>query len=337
MDGNQPRGGQWNFDKDNRLPPPKQYDWPTYLEHPRDELDHEVSAEIGHKPSATWATTRAGALLQLEHFVQNHLAGFGPYEDAVSNSSWSMHHSLLSPYLNNGLLHAEEVVERAITEFNKSDVPLASIEAFVRQIIGWREYINGMYWYLGAEYRNMNTLNMNYPLPPAFRDSSLTKMNCISGVIKDVKERSWTHHIPRLMILSNFAQLIGVSPQEILKWMREVFIDATDWVMVPNVIGMGMHADGGVMMTKPYISGGAYISRMTQYCGSCIYNPKIRVGDDACPFTTMYWDYLDRYRDEFAGNHRMAQPYANLARLSNLDEVKLRANAVREGISRGEI
>ena len=332
-----PEGGQWNFDADNRLPPPKNYEWPLYLEHTRDAIDLEVAAQFKHEPTNTWATTRAGALAQLKYFLDNHLAGFGPYEDAITKDNWALHHSLLSPYLNNGLLHASEVVAAAVAVYERGDAPIGSVEAFVRQIIGWREYINGMYWFLGEDYRNQNSLKATRKLLPLFSDSSKTKMNCVRSVVADVEARAWTHHIPRLMVLSNLALTTGVNPQEFLDWMREQFIDASDWVMVPNVIGMAVYADGGQLMTKPYASGGAYLNRMTQHCKGCAYDPKKRVGDDACPFTTLYWDFLDRHREEFVKNHRMSQQVYGLNRLTDLEELRERAKQVLSGLEQGTI
>lgn len=337
VEGGQPVGGRWNFDADNRLPPPKNYSWPAYLEHQRDEIDLEVARQLGYAPQKTWATTRAGALAQLDNFVTNHLAGFGPYEDAVAAENWALHHSLLSPYLNNGLLHAEEVVAAVLVEYSAGRAPIESVEAFVRQVIGWREYINGMYWFLGEAYRDNNQLGASRKLLPLFTDSSKTKMTCVKSAVAGVEQRAWVHHIPRLMILSNLALTTGTNPQEFLNWMREQFIDASDWVMVPNVIGMAVHADGGKLMTKPYASGGAYINRMTEHCKGCYYDPKLRVGENACPFTTLYWDFLDRHKDDFAKNHRMGQQLQGLKRLSDLPELKLRAVQVLEGLDAGAI
>ena len=337
MDGDAPIGGQWNFDKDNRLPPPKNYIWPDYLEHKRDEIDLEVAAELKMEPSKTWATTREGALAQLKYFIKEHFEKFGPYEDAMALDSWALHHSLLSPYLNNGLLHASEVIDAACKSFYKGTVPIESAEAFVRQIIGWREYINGMYWFLGEDYRNHNQLSAVRDLLPLFTDPTKTQMNCVKSIVTDLKERSWVHHIPRLMVLSNLALITGTNPQQFLDWMRREFIDATDWVMVPNVIGMAVHADGGLLMSKPYAAGGAYISRMSNYCKGCSYNPKLRVGDDACPFTTLYWGFLDRHKETFVKNHRMSQQVNGLKRLSDLDELKHRAQEVLSGLEKGEI
>lgn len=337
MEKGKPAGGAWNFDKENRLPPPKNYTWPAYLEHKRDQIDQEVAAEIGYTPDLTWATTRKGALAQLKNFIDNHFAEFGPYEDAMAIDNWALHHSLLSPYLNNGLLHAKEVVDAAVKAFNTGDIPIASAEGFIRQIIGWREYVNGMYWYLGPDYRENNQLGANRPLLPLFSDSNKTQMNCVKTIVADIESRAWVHHIPRLMVLSNLALITGTNPQEFLDWMREVFIDASEWVMVPNVIGMGLHADGGAMMSKPYAAGGAYISRMGSYCKSCVYDPKLRVGDTACPFTTLYWDFLDRHKETFVKNHRMSQQVNGLKRLSDLEELGVRAEHVLNGLDKGLI
>jgi deoxyribodipyrimidine photolyase-related protein len=337
VEGNKPVGSAWNFDKENRLPLPKEYQWPAYLKHDRDEIDEEVALEINYSPSSTWATTRAGALAQLHYFIEKHFPSFGPYEDAMSQDNWAMHHSLLSPYLNNGLLHPNEVIDAALIAFETGAVPIASAEGFIRQIIGWREYVNGMYWYLGEEYRENNQLGAMRPLSPLFTDASKTEMNCVRSIVGDINERAWVHHIPRLMVLSNLALITGTNPQKFLDWMREVFIDATDWVMVPNIIGMGLHADGGMMMSKPYAAGGAYISRMSSYCKGCAYNPKLRVGESACPFTTLYWDFLDRHKDSFVKNHRMSQQVHGLNRLSDLDQLRLRAAQVLDGLNSGQI
>ena len=337
VEGNSPVGGAWNFDKENRLPPPKNYEWPPYLEFAPDEIDKNVAQQLGIAAPNTWATTRAGALAALANFIENHFAEFGPYEDAMPSDNWALHHSLLSPYINNGLLHPSEVVKAAVKAFDSGKIPIASCEGFIRQVIGWREYVNGMYWFLGEDYRNNNQLGAQRPLFPLFTDPDKTSMNCVKSIVGDIKDRAWVHHIPRLMVLSNLALITGSNPQEFLDWMRENFVDASEWVMVPNVIGMGLHADGGAMMTKPYAAGGAYISRMSTYCKGCAYNPKLRVGETACPFTTLYWDFLDRHREDFAKNHRMSQQLFGINRLSDLPQLKERAVEVLEGLNRGEI
>mgnify|MGYP002128075022 FL=1 len=346
MEGGQPLGGKWNYDADNRLPPPKgAHTWPTYLAHDRDEIDRKVLQEIknrklptfGDDPDSTWATTRAGALKQLKHFLETAFAEFGAYEDAMPNESWAVNHSLLSPYLNVGLLHADEVIDAALEKFAEGGIPLSSAEGFIRQIIGWREYINGLYWHFGDLYRDENALAATRPLLPLFEDSSKTKMNCVSTQVRDIEARAWVHHIPRLMVLSNLALITGTSPQDFLDWMRRAFIDAADWVMVPNVIGMSLHADGGRLATKPYASGGSYISKMGNFCKGCAFDPKKRVGDDACPFTTLYWDFLQRNRERFAKNHRMGQQLAGINRLGDLPQLQERAQEVLELLSRGEL
>lgn len=337
MDGTNPVGGVWNYDKENRLPPPKNHTWVSPLEHPLDDIDQEIATELKHTPSGAWATTREGAIDQLKHFLHFNFNDFGPYEDAMAPDSWAMNHSLLSPYLNVGLLHPSEVLEAAMMRFNKGDIALASAEGFIRQLIGWREYVNGMYWFQGPEYQSSNGLEASRPLLPLFDDAGATKMNCVGSIIRDIDARAWTHHIPRLMVLSNLALLTGTDPQEFLEWMRRRFIDAAEWVMVPNVIGMGVHADGGRMMTKPYAAGGAYISRMSDYCKDCPYNPKLRTGETACPFTTLYWDFLARHEAEFSGNHRMAQQLHGMRKLVDMPALKERAKVVLEGLSGGEV
>ena len=349
MEGEKPVGGAWNFDKENRLTPPKGYKFPAYLSHEKDELDLLVESELansklnlwgdqaGNSISSCWGTTREAALNQLNYFLKYNFANFGPYEDAMLDENWSLHHSLLSPYLNIGLLHASEVIDAVRKRYQKGDVPLASCEGFVRQVIGWREYINGVYWFFGENYRNQNHFQLSRPLLPLFHDPAKTQMACVSKQISDIKERAWVHHIPRLMVLSNLALLAGVKPDEFLGWMREVFIDAADWVMVPNVIGMGMHSDGGQMMTKPYISGGSYISKMGNFCKGCKYDPKLRTGETACPFTNLYWNFIDENLVEFQRNHRMFQQVNGLKRLKDLPELKVESKRILDGLSRGEI
>ena len=255
----------------------------------------------------------------------------------MAGDNWALHHSLFSPYLNNGLLDPRECVDAVVAAYRRGAAPIESVEAFVRQVIGWREYINGMYWFLGEDYRSLNGLEAGRDLLPAFTDSTRTDMNCVKTVVADVEKRAWAHHIPRLMVLSNLALVTGTNPQQFLDWMREQFIDASDWVMVPNVIGMAVHADGGQLMTKPYAAGGSYLSKMTTYCKGCVYDPKKRTGADACPFTTLYWDFLDRHKETFKKNHRMAQQLAGLTRLGDLGDLRERASVVLSGLEAGEI
>ena len=196
MDKDKPIGGAWNFDKENRLPPPKNYKWPKYLDFERDEIDRKVAEELNIELKKTWATTRTGALKQLRRFITEHFANFGPFEDAMVLDSWSLHHSVISPYINNGLLHPQEVINAATEAFASGKIPIESAEGFIRQIIGWREYINGMYWHLGEQYRDNNQLNSTRKLLPLFNSSEKTEMNCVRSIVADIEERAWVHHIP---------------------------------------------------------------------------------------------------------------------------------------------
>jgi len=288
----------------------------------------------GDPPTGLWATDHDGALHQLQQFLSTSIANFGPYEDAIVVDEPYLNHSLLSPYLNIGLLHPREVVD-AVAELG-DEIPLNSKEGFIRQVIGWREYVHGLYWWFGPDYASENYFSDDAPVPPAFTGGA-TDMNCVAHVAEWVERDAWTHHIPRLMVLANLATLAGIDPSKMMRWMWASFIDGAEWVMAPNVIGMGMYADGGRMSTKPYVSGGNYLSKMTNFCGDCAFDRKARTGDKACPFTTLYWDFLDRNRDALRSNHRMARVYANLDRLADLDQVRERAVEVRGRLIAGTI
>jgi len=344
MDGVEPVGGQWNFDHDNRQGPPKDGSrpWPAPPLSALDSIDHDVIAQlpstaVGSAPTGVWATTRADALARLEHFVDNLLPMFGPHEDAMVSDNWHLAHSMLSPYLNNGLLLPGEVCDAVQRAFDTGRVPIASAEGFIRQVIGWREYVWGLYWLWMPEYADMNELGAHRPLPPVFTDPTSTRMACMSSCVGDVHERAWAHHIPRLMVMGNLALIAGVNPQQMTKWMWEMFIDAAEWVMVPNVVGMSLHADGGMMATKPYAGGGAYIDRMSNFCKGCVYDRKKRVGDDACPFTTLYWDFLLRHADRFQRNPRIATQIRAAQKLSDIEAVQHRATEVLSMLDSGHL
>jgi deoxyribodipyrimidine photolyase-related protein len=215
-------------------------------------------------------------------------------------------------------------------------VPIASVEGFVRQVIGWREYVWGLYWLWGPDYGASNALDAKRPLPPVFKGAP-TQMRCIAHTLQGVHDRAWAHHIERLMIIGNLALIAGVNPQELTDWMWSSFIDGAEWVMVPNVVGMALHADGGRMATKPYAAGGAYISRMSDHCKGCAFDRTKRVGDDACPFTTLYWDFLARHADRFGRNPRVVQQVRSAQRLGDLDAVRERAVEVLHRLDRGEL
>jgi hypothetical protein len=225
--------------------------------------------------------------------------------------------------MNLGLLDPVEVVERVERAYRAGEVPLASAEGFVRQVIGWRDYVWHLYWHLGDDYRTRNALGATTPVPQWFwdLDADAVEARCLSDVLRGVKERGWVHHIPRLMVLGNFAMQRGWDPREMTEWFHRSFVDGYDWVMVPNVVGMSQHADGGIMATKPYAGGGAYIDKMSDYCKPCVYDPKVRVGERACPYTAGYWWFIHRNRDRLALNHRMAQAVRGLDRLRDVEAV----------------
>lgn len=340
----QPVGGQWNFDEDNRLPPPKTgHDrWPTPQMHALDDIDQQVLNDLpsnlwGAKPTGLWATTREDALARLHYFVTNLLPTFGEHEDAMLESNWHLAHSLLSPYLNNGLLLPNEVLDAAADAFEKGLVPINSAEGFIRQILGWREYIWNCYWRWMPDYAQRNHLQAHRPLPPLFTNPKKTQMKCLSTVLKGINEHSYAHHIERLMVLGNFALITATNPQQFTEWMWNSFIDAAEWVMVPNVIGMSLYADGGMLATKPYASGGAYIDRMSNHCKGCAYDRKKRTGDDACPFTVLYWDFMMRHQDTFVKNPRIARQVRAAQQLSDVEAVQQTAQAILQRLDAGQL
>ena len=342
MEGDQPAGGQWNFDHDNRLPPPKKaVQWPQLTLEVIDELDEQVVASlppsaVGDAPRGWWPTTASSAARRLEAFIADGLGLFGPYEDAMLAAEPTMAHALVSQAINMGLLTPMQVCDAVEGAYRAGLVPIASAEGFIRQVIGWREYVRGLYWLRGPDYRDRNELGAARRLPPMFA-SGETSMRCMKVTLKSLKENGWLHHIQRLMVLANLCTLAGVRPGDVVEWMWENFVDSAEWVMLPNVIGMGMHADGGLMATKPYVAGGAYINRMSDYCKGCVYDPKKRAGDDACPFSTLYWSFLDSHRKRFSSNVRMAQQLRGLDRLADLAALRLRSEEVLGRLDCGEL
>lgn len=344
MDGDQPVGGRWNFDEDNREAPPKDgHDrWPIPPISELDDIDREVIALLpedakGALPHGQWATTRSDALSRLDFFVKHVLPMFGPHEDAMLANNWHLAHSLLSPYLNLGLLLPSEVVDAVQKAFNEGRVPINSAEGFIRQVIGWREFIWNMYWKLMPEYVAMNGLDAQRSLPPLFTSESQTQMNCMSHSLQAVHDYGWAHHIQRLMVLGNFGLIAGINPKDFTDWMSYSFVDAAEWVMVPNVVGMSLHADGGQLATKPYASGGAYIDRMSDYCNGCVYDRKKRVGDNACPYTTLYWDFMLRHDEQFVRNPRVSRQVHAARKLNDVDVVQKRAQQVLSLLDSGDL
>ena len=343
MDGDEPVGGAWNYDDQNREPPDADLEWVDPIMSDLDDLDREVIASFpddvwGAEPDGTWATSRRRALARLRHFVDEVLPRFGDHQDAMVHGAWSLNHSLLSHALNLGMLDPREVCDAIEDAYRDGRVPLNAAEGCIRQVIGWREYVWGVYRRWMPEYREVNELNATMDLPPALTGDAATDMRCVADTMRSVHDHGYAHHIQRLMVLANLATSAGIDPWQVTEWMWASFVDGAEWVMLPNVLGMGTYADAGRMSSKPYVSAGAYIDRMSDgYCGPCRYDRKARVGEDACPFTTLYWDFLDRNRETLQGNHRLGRAYANLDRLSDVEEVRARADEVRDLLAAGEL
>ena len=317
-----PEGGQWNLDKENRAPPKHGLNYPEPLRFEPDETTAEVmtlvaerfAGHFGRLEKFALPVTAAQAREALAHFVKTALPDFGTYQDAmVTGQDW-LYHSWLSPALNVGLLTPLEVAEAAAAAYAVGDAPLNAVEGFIRQVIGWREYVRGYYWLEMPEVAEANALGATRPLPEFYWTGD-TDMLCMAEAVRNTRDHGYAHHIQRLMVLGNFAMLAGVRPQEVADWFLVVFADAYEWVELPNVIGMSQHADGGRLATKPYAGGGAYINRMSDHCGRCRYDVKQKVGPDACPFNALYWDFLARHEKRFRRNRRMIQMYANWDRM----------------------
>ncbi len=327
MQDGQPIGGMWNLDKENRKPPKQGLNPPQPLWIEPDSITQDTIAQVrsldlplyGDLEPFRWAVTRTQALHILTDFIDHRLPIFGPYEDAMVTGQDILWHSVLSPYLNLGLLQPLEVVQAAEQALHDRALPLNSVEGFIRQVMGWREYMHGLYTYVDSDYPQRNWFNHHHPLPNFFWTGE-TEMNCLRQVLAQVQRTGYAHHIQRLMILSNFALIVGISPQELEDWFHAAFIDAYDWVMQTNVIGMGQFADGGLLASKPYASSANYINTMSDYCRGCVYNPKVRTGDHACPFNTFYWDFLIRHRTVLTSQGRMSMILKNIDRFT-LDEI----------------
>jgi deoxyribodipyrimidine photolyase-related protein len=345
-DRSEPVGGRWNFDHDNRERPPKDgRAWPTIVRFEPSDIDRDVAEMIeslgddvwGAPADGSWPVTREQALTRLGEFVETGLEPFGPHEDAMLAAEWKLAHSVLSSSMNIGLLHPIEVVAAAEAAFRERDLPLNSVEGFVRQVLGWREYVWCVYWLWMPDYRSRNHLGATRSVPPSFTGAAPTEMACVSNASTHLHDHGYTHHIERLMVFGNLALTAGVDPWAMTEWMWASFVDGAEWVMLPNVIGMALHADGAMMATKPYASGGAYINKMSDSCRGCRFDPKQRVGPDACPFTTLYWDFLARNEEALHGNHRMARQLAGMRRLSDLDDVRSHAVDVLARLDAGDL
>eukprot|EP00903_Cladosiphon_okamuranus_P002921 g2919.t1 len=339
MEGNDPVGGKWNFDADNRKPAEADLFLPKPVTFTPDEITTRVldlvkqrfTDHFGDLEPFWFGTTSVEAEQTLEHFLANCLVHFGDYQDAMLEGEKFLYHSLLSLYINAGLLDPLMVCQRVEAAYHAGTAPLNAAEGFIRQIIGWREYVRGIYWLKMPEYVDLNFFGHNRDLPEFYWTGD-TQMACMRAAITQTKEDAYAHHIQRLMVTGNFALLAGIDPKQVHEWYLAVYADAYEWVELPNTLGMSQFADGGLLGSKPYVSSGNYIHKMSNHCGSCAYKVKQKTGEGACPFNPLYWHFLDRNRSTLAKNPRMAQMYRTWDRMS--DEKKAdylsSANAVLE-------
>ncbi|WP_429235426.1 cryptochrome/photolyase family protein [Aeromonas salmonicida] len=319
-EGGKPLGGRWNFDSENRAKLPERQPIPAPLLFANDVQDidamllhHGVNTLGSANASALpWPITRRQSRELLDHFLTHCLPHFGRYQDALSERGWSLFHSRLSFSLNSKMLHPLEVIRAAETHWqaNQATISLAQVEGFIRQILGWREFVRALYWERMPELGHTNFLAASRPLPAYFWNGE-TRMACVGHAIRQSLEHGYAHHIQRLMVTGNFALLAGINPDEVDEWYLGIYVDAIEWVELPNTRGMSQFADGGLMGSKPYASGGAYLDRMGHYCKGCHYDVKARSGDTSCPFNSLYWHFLWRNRDKLGNNPRLALPYAN--------------------------
>jgi len=300
----------------------------------RDDIDREVIELVeknfadhpGSLDEFHWATTRSQASTALGFFIQHCLSNFGDFQDAMVRGEKALFHSLLSPYLNCGLLTAKQVCDAAQRAWDEDRAPLNAVEGFIRQIIGWREYVRGIYWLHMPRYAKQNTLKNKRSLPRYYWDGD-TKMACMADCFKNTFDHAYAHHIQRLMVTGNFALLTGIKPEEICDWYLAVYADAYDWVELPNTLGMVMHADGGYLGSKPYAASGNYIHKMSDYCSQCHYSVKTQVEEDSCPFNSLYWHFIDRHREDFKNNHRMGMIYRTLDKMKDDKKDRIIARA----------
>lgn len=344
MDGDQPVGGQWNFDPENRKaakpdllrPKPLRFAPDAETEAVLDMVEERFPSHFGKLRPFLWPTDRTEALLALDHFIAHSLPRFGDEQDAMLRDDPFLSHSLLSPCINLGLLSPLEVCQRAEAEYHAGRAPLNAVEGFIRQIIGWREYMRGIWALNGPDYPSLNALNHKAKLPAVYWGGK-TRMACMKACVAQTRDLAYAHHIQRLMITGNFALLAGIEPVFVHEWYLAVYIDAFEWVEAPNTIGMSQFACGGQLGSKPYVSSGAYIDRMSDYCSSCAYKVKDRTGPDACPFNLLYWHFLDRHRARFAKNPRMAQMYRTWDKMAEAhrDTVLREADALLSALHGG--
>ena len=334
MSGDKPEGGQWNYDSENRKPPKEGLQVPATYAGQVDEITQaciELVAEkfsdhFGDLKPFRFAVTRKQALAALRKFIDERLVNFGDYQDAMMQNEPWMYHSHLSFYINCGLLNPLECCKKAENAYRSGTAPLNAVEGFIRQILGWREYVRGIYWLKMPEYAKENYLQAKRSLPAFFWNTN-TNMNCIRQCIIETKENAYAHHIQRLMVLGNFCLLTGIDPKFVNEWYLTVYADAYEWVELPNVSGMILYADGGFLASKPYIAGGAYINRMSDYCKRCTYKVSKKNGPEVCPFNYLYWNFVMEHKKKFSGNPRMGHSYRTLSKMGDEKLKAIRSDA----------
>jgi len=343
MDDGEPAGGQWNYDAENRgafgkagpgaLPAPVRFSPDATTRGVIDLVNRRFASHPGELADFDWPVTPADARAALDDFLSHRLASFGRYQDAIWTGEPWLYHSRLSQAMNMKLLDPRDVIAGAERAWQAGKAPLEATEGFIRQVIGWREYVRGIYWHFMPEYLDRNALGAEQPLP-AFYWTAATEMNCLKDALGQTLRYGYAHHIQRLMVTGLFAMLLGVKPQDVHRWYLAVYVDAVEWVELPNTLGMSQFGDGGVMASKPYCATGAYIDRMSNACKGCRYDPKRATGPEACPFTTLYWDFLARHEKLLAKNQRMTMQLKNLGRkdAGELRTIRRAADELREGL-----
>lgn len=334
MSGDQPAEGRWNFDKDNRSKADPDLLMPRPPGFPPDAVTREVldlvasqfPDNFGTLEPFRFAVTRRDAEAVFDHFLRHALPHFGTYQDAMLEGQAFLYHAVISPYLNSGLLDPLDVCRKVEAAWQAGAVPTNSAEGFIRQVIGWREFVRGIYWWRMPGYERINALDARRPLPE-FYWTAETRMNCLRACLEQTRDEAYAHHIQRLMVLGNFALLAGIDPHHLHEWYLSVYADAYEWVELPNTLGMSQFADGGLLASKPYAASGAYIDRMSNYCRGCEYDVKAKDGARACPFNLLYWDFIARHRERLAGNPRMAQMVRTWDRFAPDRQEQLRRDA----------
>ncbi len=336
MDGDQPEGGKWNYDAENRqaasadlfMPKPKSYRHDAIVKNVLSLVEARFDNHFGDLQPFWYAVKRKDAETAFAYFVEHALPHFGDFQDAMLTGEPFLYHSVIAQYLNCGLLDPLKICQQVEAAYRRGSVPLNAAEGYIRQVIGWREYIRGIYWLKMPGYADSNYFNHQRPVPDFYWTAN-TDMTCVRAAVTQTKEQAYAHHIQRLMVTGNFAMLAGVNPQALHEWYLSVYADAYEWVELPNTIGMSQFADGGLLASKPYAASGAYINRMSNHCGSCRYDVKLRTGDDACPFNALYWDFLSRHRDKLGSNPRIGQMIRTYDKFADDEKARIKKSSAK--------